>query len=354
VFADRTLRQIVHASAGGDAVRVHLSNAFGGDAVSIGAAHVALRASGARIVPGTDRALTFGGASRASIPPGAVVVSDPVDLRVPALADLAVSLHLPAATSGSTMHASGTETSYVLAGDRAALDDPPPVSTTTAVYFLTGVDVRAPPDARVVVCLGDSLTDGVGSTPDSHHAWPSLLAARLVRRGGSPFAVVNHGYAGNRLLHDGCAERALARFDRDVLGTPGVTDAIVFAGINDIGTPTLGRPHEAVTAEEITAAHRRLIARARGAGLRIHGATLTPFKGSDVHTPEGEEKRRAVNDFIRQGGEFDAVLDFDAAVRDDAAAPGLLPQYDAGDHVHLNDAGYEALANAVDLGSLLR
>jgi lysophospholipase L1-like esterase len=350
VFADQTLREIAHASVGGDAVRVHLSNAFGGEAVHVGAAHVALRASGAATAPGTDRVLTFAGRPSVRILPGAVVVSDPVALDVPALGDLAVSIYLPHATPGTTVHSCGSDTSYVLGGDRSAVQDPVVASTTLALYFLTNVEVRASPDVGLVVCLGDSITDGVRSTPDAHRAWPDVLAARLAEhRHGRPFAVVNQGYAGNRLLRDRCGTSALARFERDVIAQRGVTDVIVFEGINDIGMPTFGLPEEHVTAEEIVAGYRRLVARAHDAGLRIHGATLTPFEGAEAYTPAGEAKRQVVNEFIRGRWELDAVFDFDAAVRDDTNPRSLLWRYDSDDHVHPNDAGHAALADAVDL-----
>ncbi|HET7755477.1 MAG TPA: SGNH/GDSL hydrolase family protein [Anaeromyxobacteraceae bacterium] len=202
----------------------------------------------------------------------------------------------------------------------------------------------------VIVCLGDSLTAGVGSTPDAHHTWPDFLAARLVaeRGSGNTFAVVNQGYSGNRLLRDGCGESALARFDRDVLAQAGVTDVIVFEGINDLAGAAFGEREDA-SPQEIVSAYRQMIRRAHDAGLRIHGATLTPFGGSAAYTPDGEAARAEVNAFVRSGGEFDGVFDFDAAVRDDAAPTRLSPRYDSGDHIHLTDAGYEALANAVDL-----
>jgi lysophospholipase L1-like esterase len=352
VFTDRTLRQIAHASVGGDALRVRLSNAFGRDALVVGAARAALRASGADLAPGTDRALTFGGRPSVSIPPGALVVSDPVELRLPPLGDLAVSVHLPRPTPGDTAHASGTDTGYVLGGDQTGVERPAVASTTLALFFLTGVEVLAPPDVGLVVCLGDSITDGAGSTPDAHRAWPDRLAARLVaasRRGGQALAVVNQGYGGNRLLRDRCAHSALARFDRDVIDQPGVTDVIVLEGLNDIAIPLFGRPEEHVTAEDLVAGHRQLVARARGAGLRIHGATLTPFRGCEAWTPAGEAKRQAVNEFLRRSGELDSVVDLDAAVRDGADPARLLPGHDSGDHLHPSDAGHEALAGAVDL-----
>jgi lysophospholipase L1-like esterase len=356
-IAGQTLRQIAHVSLGGEKVRVRFSNAFGTQSLPIGEARVAISAGGSAIVPNTDRQLTFGGSATTTIPPGALVVSDPVDLEVPALANLAVSLYFDGAVSATTEHSLGMQTTYLSpAGNQASDADLPAGSTTTTSwYFLNGVEVQPRSrHAAAIVALGDSITDGYASTVDANRRWPNLLAARLqAKRGTSDVAVVDQGISGNRVLHDFVGPNALARFDRDVLAQSGVTWVIVLEGINDIGIPgAFGAPAEQVTAEQIIEGHRQLIERAHARGIAIYGATLTPFEGTifpGYYTPEGEAKRLAVNHWIRTSGAYDAVIDFDKATRDPAQPSRLLPAYDCGDHLHPNDAGYQAMANAVDL-----
>ncbi len=355
-FTNQTVRLIVHTSLGGNEVRVRLSNAFGTESLAIGAAHVALRSMNAGIASGTDRAITFSGSNSVTIPPGALVVSDSVKLDVPALADLAVSVYLPGPTGQATWHAAAFSTNYISkAGDFTGAADLPVDHTVTSWFYLTDVEVKSSKDTLAIVTFGDSITDGTRSTPDTNHRWPNLLAERLAQR-HIKLSVVDEGIAGNRVLHDFVGPNALARFDRDVLEQPGVGYVTVLLGINDIGDigrlPAVaqpGRGPQPVSADEIIAGHRQMITRAHEHGLKIVGCTLTPFEGAGYFTPEGETKRQAVNKFIRTSGAYDAVIDFDAVVRDPAHPARFPAMYDSGDHLHPNDAGYKAMADAIDL-----
>ena len=377
-FTDQTLRLIVHTSIGGSQVRIRVSNELGTTPLRIGAAHIALRQAGSDIVPGTDRVLTFSGATSITVPAGAPVLSDPVDLTVPALGDLAVSLYLPGEVRATTIHGSAFQTNYVsLPGNFTGATTLPTQRTITSWPFLTEVDVSAP-GAGAIVALGDSITDGAVTTIDANRRWPDLLALRLqttrdqaagqagadaaspaLRALNSRLGVVNRGIGGNRLLRDPGEQplfgrAALARFDRDVLATAGVRHLIVLIGINDIGHPGTGTipASEAVTPQDLIAGYRQLIARAHAKGIPVYGATLTPFEGTvfpGYYTPEKEAVRQAVNNWIRSSDEFDAVIDFDRAVRDPSHPTRMLPAYDSGDHLHPNDLGMQAMANAIPL-----
>lgn len=358
-FDGQTLRLIVHASIGGARVRIRLSNELGAKPLQIGAAHIALRKDGAEIVPGTDRVLSFGGQQSATIPPGAPLLSDPVALDVPALADLAVSIYLPGQAEASTVHEWAAQTSYVSgAGDFTGAASLPGSQPVKYWPFLTEVDVEAP-DAGAVIALGDSITEASKTALDAGHRWTDLLALRFQRAGGYRVGVVNRGVSGNRLLRDPGEQplfgRALlARFDRDALATAGARYVVVLIGINDIGHPGTGAIPlaETPTAQELIAGYRQLIARAHAKGLAVYGATLPPFEGTSFahfYTPEKAPVRDAVNDWIRGGGEFDGVIDFDRALRDPAHPTRLLPKYDSGDHLHPNDAGNQAMADAIPL-----
>ena len=348
-FTNQTVRLVVHTSLGGSEVRVRLSNAFGSESLVIGAAHVALRSKDASIASGTDRPLTFNGSGSVTIPPGALVVSDGVKLDVPALSDLAVSLYLPGPTGQATWHAAALSTNYVSrSGDFTGAADLPVDHTVASWFYLTDVEVQSSKDTFAVITFGDSITDGTRSTPDTNHRWPNFLAERLAQH-HVKLSVVDEGIAGNRILHDLAGPNALARFDRDVLTQAGVGYVTVLLGINDIGRSTTGQPPQPVTAEQIIGGHLQMIARAHQQGLKIVGCTLTPFEGAAYFTPEGETKRQAVNKFIRTGGAYDGVIDFDALVRDPDHAARFLPAFDSGDHLHPNDAGYNAMADAIDL-----
>jgi lysophospholipase L1-like esterase len=390
-FENQTIRQIVHTSIAGSALRVRLSNEFGKQALKLGEVHIARRAAGteeASIEPGTDRRLTFGGKPSVSIPAGAPALSDPVTFRVPARSDLVVSLHLPESTAGSTVNSFASQHNYVAAGNVTGETKIEATSVTERWYFLTGVSVRATADrssdadkseadkfdadkfeagnASAVVALGDSIT--ADSTVDANRRWSDHLAQRLQGPGGPrhPVGVLNKGISGNRLLHDPnppagnpaeayaayFGESGLKRFDRDVAAQPGVRHLLVLIGVNDLGHPgTIAPLSEKVTGQGLIDGHRQLIARAHERGLRIYGGTITPFKNDTLgfYTPENEAARQTFNHWLRTSGEYDGVVDFDAALRDPAEPEQLLSAYDSGDHLHPNDAGREAMARAVPL-----
>ena len=349
---DQTIRQIVRTSVGGEQLRIVVSNVFGTRPLEIGSAAVARRADGPALVPSTVRMLTFSGNDSASVLPGAVLVSDPVALTVAPLADLAIDLYLPGdtATSGSPVswHNRTDRTSYVSnPGDHSRAAEFPVTAETESGFYLARVEVTAREGTGAVVTIGDSITDGYCSSVDGNSAWPDHLAARF-QANDIDLAVINVGIGGNRVLGGRAGQSALARFDRDVLLQTGATHVIVLEGINDIS----GAPRPGVTAATLIAGHRQLIARARARGLTIYGATLTPYEGTTISgywTPEGEAIRRELNEWIRTSGEYDAVLEFDAATRDPDRPGWFLPRHDCGDRLHPGDAGYEAMANAVDL-----
>jgi lysophospholipase L1-like esterase len=354
-LTNQTLRQIVHATVGGNRVRVVLSNAFGSAPVTIGAAHIALRAKDDAIQAGGG-ALTFSGRASITIPANAVAYSDPVALAVPRFADLAIDVYLPGTTNITapvTVHSSSHQTSYISdTGNHAGAARPPMVATVQNWFFLSRVEVDAPDAPGVVVAFGDSITDGTASTLDANSRWPDLLARRLLVSGAPAPGVVNAGIGGNRLISEGAYTagiNALARFDADVLGQTGVTHVIVLEGINDIGN---ARRNPTPSAADLIAAHAQLIARAHAKGVTMIGATLTPFWGASYYTDDGEAKRQALNNWIRTGGGYDGVVDFDKATRDSNDPRRLLAAYDSCDHLHPSDAGYKAMADAIDLGLL--
>jgi lysophospholipase L1-like esterase len=358
----QTLRQFVRLSAGGKQARVRFSNATGQYPLVIGSAHVARPASDGTpgaIDPATDQTLTFGGLGGVTIAPGAEVVSDPVAMDLAPLSTLAVSTFVPRWTGPAVIHLDGVATTYISdnADSTAAATLPSP-HTSTSRFFIDEVDVEAAGQAGTVVTFGDSITDGYRSKIDGNHRWPDRLAERLAaRENAAPVGVVNAGVSGNRILHDHPEDlfgpSALARLDRDALSTPGLKWVVLMEGINDIGHPTsAGLPEQDVSAEQIIAGMKQIIARVHEHGAKIYGATLTPYADTVFHgyyQPQGEVKREAVNAWIRNGGEFDAVIDFDAAVRDPANPTHIRADYDVGDHLHPNDAGYRAMGDAVDL-----
>jgi len=355
-FSNHTLRMIPRVSLGGGSLRVRISNACGTRPLAIGAAAVGLRASGPALVPGSNRRLTFGGEPRATIAAGALIVSDPVELAVAPLSDLAVSVHLPEdlpASFGITGRYA-RQTNYVSPPGDFAADEVMPVGRLTDDwYFVCGIDVVAPPPTGAVVALGDSLTDANISTHDGHHSWPSQLARRLAARpGGRPMAVMNQGLGGNRILHDVRGDSGLRRLDRDVLAQPGVTHAIVMLGTNDLRN-RWRRPEEEVTAAQMIAGLQQLAVRGHARGITVIGATLTPFENETflpgAWNPKREGIRQAVNDWLRKTDAFDATADFDRALRDPDHPTRMLPIYDCGDHLHPSDLGYRAMGDAIDL-----
>jgi lysophospholipase L1-like esterase len=361
---NQTLRQIAHLSIGGTRLRVAVSNTFGTAPLVIGAAQIALHQKESSIVPQSNRVLTFSGNAALAIPPGATFVSDPVDITVPDFSDVVVDLFLPddtaAMKSPITIHPASWQTNYVSRGGNYAGAVSFPVETTTKYrrtdgaisatsFFLARVEVVPTAPAGAVVTLGDSITDGTHSGLDANNRWPDHLARRLAGA-NIRMAVMNVGIGGNRILVDGNGPSALSRLDRDVLAQPGVTHVVFFEGINDIGQ---ARESPSPSADDLVAAHRQIIERVRARGLKIFGATLTPFEGANYWTPQGEAKRQALNRWIRTGKAFDAVIDFDAAVRDPQHPTRTLASFDPGDHLHMNAAGYRAMADAIDL-SLFR
>ena len=355
-FNNQTLRQIVHTSIGGDRVRVVLTNTFGTRPLAVGGAHVALREKGAAIVAGSDRPLTFGGAQTTTIPPGAVLVSDAVGLAVPPLGDVAIDIYLPADTAATpsplTTHSGARQTNYVSStGSHLGSKELPGATAISSWFFLARLEVAAPVQTGAVVALGDSITDGFNSTPDTNNRWPDLLAKRLMAAGGG-VGVLNLGIDGNRVLADGAGVSALARLDRDVLVQPGVTHVFVLEGINDLGIGALFMDGPRPTTAELIAGHRQIIARARARGLKIFAATLLPYEGTTFpgyFTSEGETIRQAFNQWMRTSKEYDGIVDFDAVMRDPEHPTKMLPRLDSGDHLHPSDAGYQVMANAFDL-----
>jgi lysophospholipase L1-like esterase len=355
-FSNHTLRMTPRVSIGGRILRVRISNAYGTRPLAIGAAYAGLRSVGPAVVAGSNRRLTFGGETSASIAAGALIVSDPVELELAPLADLAVSVHLPGelpASFGITGRYA-RQTNYISPpGDFAAEEVMPVGRLTDDWYFVCGVDVIASPETGAVVAVGDSLTDANISTHDGHHSWPSQLARRLIaRRGGRPMAVMNQGLGGNRILHDIRGDSGLRRFDRDVLAQPGATHAIVMLGTNDLRNRP-GKPEEEVTAAQMIAGLKQFAVRGRAPGVKVIGATLTPFENETflpgAWNPRREAVRQAVNEWLRKAEGFDAIVDFDRALRDPDHPTRMLPIYDCGDHLHPSDLGYRAMGDAIDL-----
>lgn len=358
-LTDATLRQIVHLSLGGPALRVHLSNAFGTEALHLTSVQIAhpLSTSSPAIDPGSDRALTFAGNRYADIPPGAELLSDPVDYPVLPLSDLAISFHLQSPPARETGHPGSRATSWYVHGDKVSaptLTDPKHVDHW---YQITEVDVQAATSSSAtIVALGDSITDGHGASTNGNDRWTDVLAARLQASPATRnVGVSNQGIGGNHLLIDGLGPSALARFDRDVLAPAGVRWLIVFEGVNDLGG--LARDGEVSPADHaafvprVIAAYRQIVARAHAHGLRVYGATITPYVGSAYYHPGplSEADRQAVNKWIRTPGNFDALIDFDNVIRDPQRTDQIFPAYDCGDHLHPSPAGFKAMADSIPL-----
>jgi lysophospholipase L1-like esterase len=351
-IAGCTLRQIVHVSIGGTRLRVKFSNAFGNAPLKVAAAHVALSAGESAIKPGTDKPLTFNGQASATIPAGAPFVSDPVDFDLPALGDLAISMKLDTVPGDITIHSASHATSYLQGGDAVAEAQLSSPRRIEHWYFLSAVDVEADRSATAVAALGDSITDGTASTADKNLRWPDVLARRLqANKKLSHIGVLNLGIGGNRILHDGTGESALARLDRDVLAQSGIRYLIILEGINDIGNNGLapGRGEEPVRASDLIGAFEQIVARAHAHHVLVYGATILPFDAAKYYSQAGETERQEVNKWIRTSGKLDGVVDLDAATRDPQNTSHLVKAADSGDHLHPNDEGYRMMGDAVDL-----
>jgi lysophospholipase L1-like esterase len=357
-FAAQTVRQVIQTSIGGTRVRIRLSNLFGTAPVTIGPVHIATHAKGATVEAGTDHVVTFGGKTAVIIAKGLDVLSDPVMMPVVAMQQLAVSMYFPKRTGASTIHGLANQSAYVTpSGDATATESFPDSDIATSRFFITDLEVASTAGTRALVAVGDSITDGAGSTPEENRRWTDALVARLQADPTRPsIAVINAGIAGNRILRDGgisfIGPATLARFDRDALDKPGVAWVFLAQGINDIAAAnTLASPRDNVSAQQIIKGMKSLIARAHKKGYKIIGATLLPCGGAGwpFHTPAGEAKRLEVNKWIREGSAFDAVVDFDQLVRDPARTDHLQAAFDSGDGIHPNDAGYKAMAALVDL-----
>jgi lysophospholipase L1-like esterase len=359
---DATVRQIFHLSAGGAALRVHLSNAFGVGALHFTSVHIArpLSPAGSAIDPTSDRQITFAGNPDVTIPPGAEWVSDPIEIPVAPLSDVAVSFHIDLPPAGETSHPGSRATSYYVHGDLVSAPNFAEPQHVDHWFQVSGIDVLAAPEAAqgagAVVALGDSITDGHGATTNGNDRWTDALAARLQASPATRnIGVSNQGIGGNHILTDGLGPNALARFDRDVLAPTGVRWVIVFEAVNDLGGLAIKgevppADHAALVAR-IIAAYQQIIARAHAHGLRVYGATITPYVGSGYYHPGplSEADRQAVNRWIRAAGHFDGVIDFDTVVRDPNHPDQLLPAYDCGDHLHPSPAGYKAMGAAIPL-----
>ncbi|AGH50137.1 lysophospholipase L1 [Sphingomonas sp. MM-1] len=355
---DATLRQIVRLSAGGKTIRVRLSNAFGTAPLRFSRVHVAPGRPGSpRIDAARGRIVTFAGRQDVIVPAGASWLSDPIDLAVPPLGSVAISFHLPDPPAQQTGHPGSRTTSYLVHGDQVDAAELPDAKTVDRWYQIAGIDVAAGKGSAAIVTLGDSITDGAGSTTNANDRWPDILAQRLqASQTTRHLSVLNHGIGGNRLLIDGLGPNALARFDRDVLAQPGVRYLVLLEGVNDLGGLTREAPatpaQRADLVHRITATYAQIVARARAAGVKAIGATILPYGGSEYYHPDAgaEADRQAINAWIRTPGNFDAVVDFDAATRDPARPDRLRADYDSGDGLHPSPAGYRAMADAVPLG----
>jgi lysophospholipase L1-like esterase len=352
-LANQTVRMIVRASAGGSEFRLEFHNATGGPRVSFDTVHAAVAGVGPAIVNGTDRTVTFGGKPGLVLFPGAHAVSDPISLSLPPLTEVAVSIHVAAETPTNTVHALGLNTAYIVPGNAAGAVRLEGAQLIRSYLWLSGLDVPAThASSGTIVALGDSITDGFRTTPGAHRDWPELLASRLQKYAPTVgWGVVNAGISGGRILRAGAGDAAVTRFDTDVLARPGVKWVLMLEGINDINDTIMPIMPESehVTAQEIIDGLGQLIDRAHLHGIKIAGCTILGTKGLPFYNGKGEEMRRLVNNWIRTSGRFDAVIDFDAVTRDPADHERIRPLFDPGDHVHPNDAGNRAMADAIDL-----
>lgn len=351
-FSNQTIRQIVHVSYGGPAVRLKFSNMFGQAPVTLSSIRVAKSTGGSNIDTTTDQAVLFSGANSVTLPPGVEVLSDPIDYALGANANIAVSLFVPAGTPAGSGHITSVQTNYVASGNVVSAASLTVTETATSYFWLAAVDAAGADKPRVMVAFGDSITDGFQSTIDANSRWPNLLDNKIQAAGTfGRFSVVNAGIAGNRWIYDLIGPNGSGRFGHDVLGVPGVTHVTILMGINDLG---LGQfvPGQSVTSDQVIAAITTAVQRAKGQGLKVFLGTLLPVGGSIYDSPTVETERSAINTWIRANATVDGVLDFDQVVRDPGNPTAILPAFDSGDHIHPNDQGYQAMANAFPLGEL--
>jgi lysophospholipase L1-like esterase len=347
-----TLREIAHISVGGAQVRIRFTNEFGLDPLTIGDARVALSAGGGAIQPGSDHAITFGGAATVNVPPGAAIFSDPVSLTVAPLSDLAVSFYLPPQIMrAETFHGFADQDNFLATGDVSNAENLPQATTIPSWYFFDGVDVAAVAGSRAIVTLGDSITDGALSANNANHRWPDFLAARLQADPNlKNVSVLNVGIGGNRVLNEMYGPSAVSRIDRDILSQSGVRYVIVLESINDIGRlAKLMTPWDGITAQQLEWGFKQIADAAHEHGIKAIGATITPYGGAGYSSDAGEQVREAVNDWIRTSGTFDGVVDFDKITQDPQNPTHFNPAYDSGDHLHPKDAGYQAMGEGIDL-----
>lgn len=363
---DKTIRVVTRPTIGGQRLRVRLSNEFGTAPLTIAAARIALTDRDSKIQPSTDHVLTFGGSPKIIIPAGAPAFSDPVEIAVKPFAEVSISLYLPGTVATASSHLQSIHDSYFAGpGDMTSMQNLPNPETKKPVYLVSGIDIWAPSSTSTTVAFGDSITEGAGRISGQYIDYPDQLAKRLAEQGATTIAVVNQGIGGNRILHDVTGPSALARFDRDVLSLPGTSNLIVLLGINDIGFARVRMPGakgaeakegpfaaQAVSADEMIVGLQQIIGRARAHGIKVFGATLTPFEGTNVYDESGEAIRQAVNKWIRSTDAFDAIIDFDKAIRDPGHAAKVRQEYDSGDHIHPNAAGYKAMADLIPLSLL--
>jgi lysophospholipase L1-like esterase len=344
---DQSYRLVVHTSAGGRGLRIRLSNVFGEQPVVFGRAYAGVRQAGAAVVPGSNRALSFGGSGSVTVQPGVVVYSDPLSGTVAPQSDLVVSVYVKSAGGTATGHGMAMQTSYVAAGDHVAEDAATAFTRQIGSWFYLDALVVDARGTGAVAVLGDSITDGWQSTGDRNNRWPDYLARRLASEPGSNLrGVANEGISGNKVLVDGAGQSALRRLDRDVLTQPGLRTVILLEGVNDI------KGASGATADDMIAGYRQIIARAHLAGKCVVGATILPFQGWYEWTEAAEAVRQEINSFIRTSGEFDATVDFDTELRSPYDHTRLFPPFDGGDHLHPDDKGMQAMADSVDLASL--
>ena len=351
-LSDRTLRQVVRISTGGDRIRLRLSNEMSTRPLLLGAVHVALAGANGETLPGTDRVVTFNQAQGATIPARAPLLSDPIAMPVKPLARVAISIHLPQGAPDATVHSYSAATGWTAPGDQTAATSLTDATTLGPRVIITGVEVENRNPARTIVTLGDSITDGVRATPDSDRRWPDLLAERLQRGGMTLTGVANAGISANRLLSEGDGYNALARFDSDVLAVPGVSHVIILEGVNDLGAAARDQ-QPMLPPAAIIGAYRQMIARAHDRGVKVILATILPYKGAGYWNAAGEASRVAINDWIRTNREADGYVDLAQAIADPADPARMARAYDVGDALHPNDAGFRVMADAIDL-SLFR